>query len=73
MRGCSGKNECVCHPGADSALLILIGVIFTGCLVWPMGLYGAPEAVYSAGPVVKGFLEGYQTMDTIAALNFGML
>ena len=55
------------------ALLILIGVIFTGCLVWPMGPYGAPEAVYSAGPVVKGFLEGYQTMDTIAALNFGII
>ena len=55
------------------ALLILIGVIFTGCLVWPMGPYGAPAAVYSAGPVVKGFLEGYQTMDTIAALNFGII
>lgn len=38
-----------------------------------MGPYGAPEAVYSAGPVVKGFLEGYQTMDTIAALNFGII
>ena len=21
LRGCSGKNECVCHPGADSARL----------------------------------------------------
>lgn len=54
-------------------LLVLIGVIFTGCLVWPMGPYGAPDAVYSAGPVVKGFMEGYQTMDTIAALNFGII
>ena len=25
------------------ALLILIGVIFTGCLVWPMGPYGTPS------------------------------
>lgn len=55
------------------ALLILIGVIFTGCVVWPMGPYGAPSASYGAGPVVKGFLEGYQTMDTIAALNFGII
>lgn len=54
-------------------LLILIGVIFTGCLVWPMGPYGAPADSYGAGPVVKGFLEGYQTMDTIAALNFGII
>ena len=54
-------------------LLVLIGVIFTGCLVWPMGPYGAPSQAYSSGPAVKGFLEGYQTMDTIAALNFGIV
>lgn len=55
------------------ALLVLIGVIFTGCLVWPMGPYGTPSQAYSAGPAVKGFLGGYQTMDTIAALNFGII
>lgn len=55
------------------ALLILIGFIFIGCLVWPMGPYGAPQEVYGSGPGVKGFLEGYQTMDTIAALNFGII
>ena len=55
------------------ALLVLIGVIFTGCLVWPMGPYGTPSQSFSSGPVVKGFLEGYQTMDTIAALNFGIV
>ena len=54
-------------------LLVLIGVIFIGCLVWPMGHYGVPGAVYESGPVVAGFLEGYQTMDTIAALNFGII
>ena len=55
------------------ALLVLIGVIFIGCLVWPLGAYGAPETAYASGPMVKGFLEGYQTMDTIAALNFGII
>lgn len=55
------------------ALLVLIGVIFTGCVVWPMGAYGEPSQAYQAGAVVKGFLEGYQTMDTIAALNFGII
>ena len=54
-------------------LLILIGVLFIGCLIWPVGNAGNAEAAYSAGPVVKGFLEGYQTMDTIAALNFGII
>lgn len=55
------------------ALLILIGVIFTGCLVWPIGAFGMPVQEYITGPVVKGFLEGYQTMDTVAALNFGII
>ena len=31
------------------------------------------QPAYANGPVVKGFLEGYQTMDTIAALNFGLV
>lgn len=55
------------------ALLILIGVIFIGCLIWPMGPYGSPSEAYRSGAAVKGFLEGYQTMDTIAALNFGII
>lgn len=54
-------------------LLILIAVIFTGCLIWPMGSAGAADASYSQGAAVTGFLEGYQTMDTIAALNFGIV
>lgn len=54
-------------------LLILIAVIFTGCLIWPLGPGGAPAKDYASHPAVKGFLEGYQTMDTIAALNFGIV
>ena len=38
-----------------------------------MGHYGDPVAAYKSGPAVAGFLEGYQTMDTIAALNFGII
>lgn len=51
-------------------LLILIAVIFTGCLVWPVGIPSGPEASYRSAPALKGFLEGYGTMDTLAALNF---
>lgn len=55
------------------ALLTLIGILFTGSLIWPIGHWGPPSESYMSGPAVKGFLEGYQTMDTIAALNFGMI
>lgn len=54
-------------------LLTLILIIFAGCVIHPIGSYGAPAAVYGKNPVVKGFLEGYLTMDTIAALNFGII
>lgn len=33
----------------------------------------APVGGYETGAFFKGFLEGYQTMDTIAALNFGLV
>lgn len=55
------------------ALLILILVVFAGCIVHPMGTPNAPIGKYVSGAAVNGFLEGYQTMDTIAALNFGFI
>lgn len=54
-------------------LLTLILVIFVGCVIQPVGAYGIPAVAYDKNPVVKGFLEGYLTMDTIAALNFGVI
>lgn len=55
-------------------LVLLIVVTFIGCLVNPPGGYGQPQSeAYAAAPVVKGFLDGYQTMDTIAALAFGII
>jgi len=54
-------------------LLALIVVIFAGCMVHPAGSYGVPAKSYGSNPFVKGFLEGYLTMDTIAALNFGII
>ena len=32
-----------------------------------------PQESYASNSLVKGFLEGYLTMDTIAALNFGLV
>ena len=55
------------------ALLILIAVLFTGRLIWPMDGVGETAAEFAAGAAVRGFTEGYQTMDTLAALNFGII
>ncbi|HIG0360728.1 branched-chain amino acid transport system II carrier protein [Clostridium sporogenes] len=55
------------------SLLILILVIFLGSLFKPLGGYGQATGEYITSPLVKGFLDGYLTMDTIAALNFGIV
>ena len=53
-------------------LILLIVVLFTGCVIHPVAAgYGTPAADYTALPAVQGILDGYQTMDTLAALNFG--
>ena len=51
-------------------LLALIGALFVGCLLAPHP-YGAVAASYQTHPIIQGFLDGYQTMDAIAALVFG--
>lgn len=54
-------------------LLTLIFIVFVRALFFKSGSFGASTEAYQAGSFVKGFLEGYQTMDTIAALNFGIV
>lgn len=55
-------------------LLALIVAVFVGCVLGPDKGYGATTAaVYAASPFTQGFLDGYQTMDAIAALNFGFV
>ncbi len=55
------------------AILILILIIFIGSLINPIGSFSAPIGDYANFPVLKGFLDGYMTMDAIAALNFGIV
>ena len=54
-------------------LLILIGVVFFGCVFLHEGGYGAVQPKYAEGALAVGFIDGYQTMDTIAALVFGLV
>jgi LIVCS family branched-chain amino acid:cation transporter len=52
-----------------AALLVLGGA----ALLAPAGEVGQASEAYRAAPFVKGFLEGYLTMDTLGALVFGIV
>lgn len=60
-----GRLLCPC-------LLVLILILFGGCLLHPPAAqYGAPADTYISAVILQGVLYGYQTMDALAALNFG--
>ena len=54
-------------------LLLLIFVIVAACIVNPIGDYGQAHDIYMENSIARGFIDGYQTMDAIAALNFGIV
>jgi len=54
-------------------LLILIAVLFFGCLFTGGSAPGTPTPAFAVSPAVQGFLDGYQTMDAMAALIFGIV
>ncbi|MDO4469932.1 MAG: branched-chain amino acid transport system II carrier protein [Bacillota bacterium] len=53
-------------------LLLLVFVFINYVFRGEVNVVAAQEA-YAGNPLAQGFLEGYQTMDTIAALNFGLV
>ena len=55
------------------ALLTLIVLLFVSFLLKGNVNIASATDAYTASPVLKGFVEGYNTMDTIAALNFGLV
>ena len=55
------------------SLLTLLCVLFFTFLFKGNVDIARPRAAYAGAPFLKGFSEGYQTMDTIAALNFGLV
>ena len=51
-------------------LLVLIAALFIAAVINPAGPAAPPADIYAQAASVEGFLYGYQTMDTLAALNF---
>lgn len=54
-------------------LLVLIVFLFINFVARGAKSVTVAQENYASNPFVKGFLEGYLTMDTIAALNFGFV
>ena len=54
-------------------LLALIGVLFVAGVLLLHDPVAAARAPYAGAPFARGFVEGYQTMDALAALVFGIV
>ncbi len=54
-------------------LLAALVVLGGAAIFAPAGEVGAASESYRASPLIKGFLEGYLTMDTLGALVFGIV
>ena len=55
------------------SLLILLVFLFTNFVFRGEKVVGEALDVYVNSGLAQGFIDGYQTMDTIAALNFGLV
>ncbi|HWL12804.1 MAG TPA: branched-chain amino acid transport system II carrier protein [Ureibacillus sp.] len=54
-------------------LLILIAIIFVKALATPVENYAIPTELYIENAFFQGFLDGYLTMDALAALVYGIV
>ena len=54
-------------------LLFLIAAMFVASLLHPELTSGTPTERYATGALAAGFVDGYQTMDTLAAMVFGIV
>lgn len=70
------------HPGTltkllgritGPALILLLIMVVGSSVVSPAGAAQAPQAPYDSAAPIQGFLTGYQTMDLLASLTFGLV
>lgn len=54
-------------------LLLIVATIVLVGIVNPPGEWGQPQEAYAQHPFTSGFIEGYLTLDAIAALVFGII
>ena len=59
----------------NPVFIVVLGILLLIALTQPEGSITAFEAqdAYAASPVLKGILDGYNTMDTLAGLAFGII
>lgn len=71
---CLKPNKLVERVGKflTPALLLMILFMFVRIVMMDKNI-AAPSGDYLKAPVTKGFLAGYETMDAVAALNFGFV
>src|SRR5690606_3209330 len=53
------------------AILLTLAALLIMAIIKPMGSPEAPQEAYASGAFLKGFTEGYNTMDALASLVFG--
>ena len=72
---CMNPGKLVSRIGTflTPSLLILICFLFINFLFRGQVQVAEPQSAYQSGAFLQGFADGYQTMDTIAALNFGLV
>ena len=54
-------------------LVSLIAILLVTAFVNPMGEFQSPQESYSDGAFLTGFVEGYNTMDALSSLVFGII
>lgn len=71
---CLKPNKLVRRIGKflTPTLLIMISLMFVRVITMDKSL-ATPVGAYESAPVTTGFLKGYDTMDAVAALNFGFV
>ncbi|MEN1968050.1 branched-chain amino acid transport system II carrier protein [Lentibacillus sp. N15] len=54
-------------------IVVLLGILLAMVFIKPMGTIQGPQEAYANSSFVTGFLEGYNTMDALASLVFGII
>lgn len=75
LRLCLNPGKLVDRIGQylTPSLLLLLGILFVGFLFRGQTAVAQPQENYARSPFLTGFTEGYNTMDALAGLNFGLV